>query len=113
METTPFLLALAGLAGVTYLMRLLGVRLGARARAGGEGTEASAARIWMDRAVVVLILAVAVTGGLFDGKEIADAGHVLGVGAGMAAGLLRVPMLLCVLLGMVVCALIRLSGFGW
>ncbi|WP_029088274.1 hypothetical protein [Brevibacterium album] len=113
METIPFLLALAGLAGGTFLMRLLGVRLGARARAGGEDGEVSAARLWMDRAVVVLILAVAVTGGLYAGRDIADAGHVLGVGAGMTASLLKAPMLVCVLLGMAVCALIRLSGWSW
>ena len=114
MEPIPFLLALAGLAGGTYAMRLLGVRLGARARAGGETDQPpSAARIWMDRAVVVLILAVAVTGGFFDGQEVADAGKVLGVAAGMTAGILRVPMLLCVVLGMVVCAIIRATGVGW
>ena len=112
METIPFLLALTGLAGGTYAMRLLGVRLGARA--GGERDQTpSPARVWMDRAVVVLILAVAVTGGFFDGQEVADAGKVLGVAAGMTAGILKVPMLLCVVLGMVVCAIIRATGFGW
>ncbi|HLS33569.1 MAG TPA: AzlD domain-containing protein, partial [Brevibacterium sp.] len=69
METVPFFLALAGLAGGTYVMRLLGVRLGARARAGGESTEPTGGRLWMDRAVVVLVLAVAVTGGFFEGQE--------------------------------------------
>ena len=114
METVPFFLALAGLAGGTYVMRLLGVRLGARARAGGEETtEATGARLWMDRAVVVLVLAVAVTGGFFDGQEGADTGRVLGVAAGMTAGMLRVPMLVCVLIGMVVCAVVRATGFGW
>ncbi|MGO1397908.1 MAG: AzlD domain-containing protein [Brevibacterium yomogidense] len=113
MDTVPFLLALAGLAGGTYFLRLLGVRLGARARAGGESTEASGGRLWMDRAVVVLVLAVAVTGGFFDGQEPADAGRVLGVSAGMVAGVLRVPMLVCVLIGMVVCAVVRATGFGW
>ena len=113
METVPFLLALAGLAGGTYVMRLLGVRLGARARGGGESTEASGGRLWMDRAVVVLVLAVAVTGGFFDGQEVADPGRVLGVSAGMVAGVLRVPMLVCVLIGMAVCAVVRATGFGW
>lgn len=113
METLPFFIALAGLAGGTYFMRLLGVRLGARARAGGETTEPTGARLWMDRAVVVLVLAVAVTGGFFDGQDVADPGRVLGVAAGMIAGVLRVPMLVCVLIGMVVCAVVRATGFGW
>ena len=67
----------------------------------------------MDRAVVVLVLAVAVTGGFFDGQEPADAGRVLGVSAGMVGGVLRVPMLVCVLIGMVVCAVVRATGSGW
>ena len=66
--------------------------------------------MWMDRATVVLIGAVFATTAVFDGKDIADPARLLGVGAGVLAAILRVPMLLAVVIGMAVCALIRTTG---
>ena len=66
--------------------------------------------MWMDRATVVLIGAVFATTAVFDGKEIADPARLIGVGAGVLAAILRVPMLLAVVIGMGVCALIRTTG---
>ncbi len=66
--------------------------------------------MWMDRATVVLIGAVFATTAIFDGKDIADPARLLGVGAGVLAAILRVPMLLAVVIGMAVCALIRTTG---
>ncbi|MGO3023296.1 MAG: AzlD domain-containing protein [Brevibacterium sp.] len=66
--------------------------------------------MWMDRATVVLIGAVFATTAVFDGTDIADPARLLGVGAGVLAAILRVPMLLAVVIGMAVCALIRTTG---
>ncbi len=96
---------------------------GAAAPAGvaGQGTAASAGAgdsadstervtMWMDRATVVLIGAVFATTAVFDGTDIADPARLIGVGAGVLASILRVPMLLAVVIGMGVCALIRTTG---
>ncbi|MEY9258257.1 putative membrane protein [Brevibacterium epidermidis] len=66
--------------------------------------------IWMDRATVVLIGAVFATTAVFDGKDIADPARLIGVGAGVLAAILRVPMLVAVVIGMGVCALVRTTG---
>ncbi|UVI35519.1 AzlD domain-containing protein [Brevibacterium spongiae] len=65
---------------------------------------------WMDRATVVLIGAVFATTAVFDGKDIADPARLIGVGVGVLAAIVRVPMLLAVLIGMAVCAVIRMTG---
>ena len=137
MSAGSFLIALAALSIGTYLMRFAGVKLGAaiatkgrRSRAGqvssvasaspstpaspaGQSTSADSTErvtMWMDRATVVLIGAVCATTAVFDGKDIADPARLIGVGAGVLAAILRVPMLLAVVIGMAVCALIRTTG---
>lgn len=91
------------------------------ARRDGQGTAASAGAgdsadstervtMWMDRATVVLIGAVFATTAVFDGTDIADPARLIGVGAGVLASILRVPMLLAVVIGMGVCALVRTTG---
>ncbi|WP_436325968.1 AzlD domain-containing protein [Brevibacterium sp. FAM 27836] len=65
---------------------------------------------WMDRATVVLIGAVFATTAIFDGKDIADPARLIGVGVGVFAAIVRVPMLLAVAIGMAVCAVIRMTG---
>lgn len=65
---------------------------------------------WMDRATVVLIGAVFATTAIFDGRELADPARLIGVGVGVLAAILRVPMLVCVVLAMGVCAGLRVSG---
>lgn len=100
-----------------------GSSVGADSSAGvdGQGTAASAGAddsadstervtMWMDRATVVLIGAVFATTAVFDGTDIADPARLIGVGAGVLASILRVPMLLAVVIGMGVCALIRTTG---
>lgn len=80
--------------------------------AGTDGGSDSTSRVtmWMDRATVVLIGAVFATTAVFDGQDIADPARLIGVGVGVLAAILRVPMLLCVFLGMGVCAVIRMIG---
>lgn len=76
----------------------------------GGGDSTSRVTMWMDRATVVLIGAVFATTAVFDGQAIADPARLIGVGVGVLAAILRVPMLLCVFLGMGVCAVIRMTG---
>ncbi|GAA1513250.1 AzlD domain-containing protein [Brevibacterium permense] len=85
---------------------------GAAASAGAGDSAESTERVtmWMDRATVVLIGAVFATTAVFDGTDIADPARLIGVGAGVLASILRVPMLLAVVIGMGVCALIRTTG---
>ena len=75
-----------------------------------DGDSTATVTKWMDRATVVLIGAVFATTAIFDGQDIADPARLIGVGAGVLAAILRVPMLICVLLGMCVCAGIRMTG---
>ncbi|WP_167199219.1 AzlD domain-containing protein [Brevibacterium pigmentatum] len=76
----------------------------------GSADSTERVTMWMDRATVVLIGAVFATTAVFDGKDIADPARLIGVGAGVLAAILRVPMLLAVVIGMGVCALIRTTG---
>lgn len=76
-----------------------------------EGAEpTSRVTTWMDRATVVLIGAVFATTAIFDGQAIADPARLAGVGVGVVAAVLRVPMLVCVLLAMAVSAAVRATG---
>ncbi len=127
MSAVSFLIALAALSLGTYAMRFAGVKVGAAVATRGQRTAKAdapasaepgspaaestpAATKWMDRATVVLIAAVCATTAIFDGKDLADPGRLIGVGVGVLAAILRVPMLVCVIAGMVVCALIRTTG---
>lgn len=138
MTTLSFLIALAALSVGTYAMRFAGVKVGAAiATRGSKGSKGSggsqptaegstpadstlgdstsddstpAVTQWMDKATVVLIAAVCATTAIFDGQSLADPARLIGVGVGILASILRVPMLLCVVAGMAVCALVRLTG---
>lgn len=135
MSPVSFLIALAALSIGTYAMRFAGVKLGAAIATKGkrrqlattsagadrpaefagntedsEGDSTATVTKWMDRATVVLIGAVFATTAVFDGQDIADPARLIGVGVGVLASILRVPMLICVLLGMGVCAGIRMAG---
>lgn len=83
---------------------------GAAVAAEGEVDSTARVTMWMDRATVVLIGAVFATTAIFDGKDLADPARLIGVGVGVLASILRVPMLICVLVGMGVCAGIRMTG---
>ncbi|MDN5640813.1 MAG: AzlD domain-containing protein [Actinomycetia bacterium] len=107
MSPAAFLVALAGLAGGTYLMRILGVKIGA---VSPHELSQSPARLWMDRATVVLIVAVAATTMLFEGQEVVGPARIIGAGTGILAALLKAPMLACVVLAMAVCAGLRALG---
>lgn len=116
MTTAGFLLAASALAVGTFLIRILGVRLGALMRTRGSGAsgsgnpEDSPVRVWFDRSATVLIAAVCVTSTLYDGQDFAGWARVLGVSAGALAAVCRVPLLGSVAIGMAVCAGARLLG---
>lgn len=102
MDTGVFLAAAGGLVVATYLLRLAGVFWGSRLD--------SRLRFWLDRATVVILVAVAATQTVFDGQDIAGASRILGVTVGVLALWWKVPMLAAVLLAMLVTALLRLAG---
>ncbi|WP_269928439.1 AzlD domain-containing protein [Kocuria massiliensis] len=111
MNAIPFLLAMSGLVIGTYLLRYLGVHLGSMAGGtSGEVESQSAARMWMDRATVVLICAVAATTLFYEGQDFAGPSRVIGAGVGIVGAICKVPMLVCVILGMAVCAILRRYG---
>lgn len=83
---------------------------GPTASASDPDEPTSRVTAWMDRATVVLIGAVFATTAVFDGQALADPARLIGVGAGVLAAVLRVPMLVCVILAMAVCAGIRWTG---
>ncbi|MDN6439774.1 MAG: AzlD domain-containing protein [Corynebacterium nuruki] len=120
MATVPFLVSAGALVLVTYLIRLAGMWWGVRnsRSRGGSGDAGDAAvfpagaRRWLDRAVIVLIVAVAAGQAVFDGQDPAGAARLVGVGSGVVALLFRVPVLPAVALAMAVTALLRLVGVG-
>lgn len=132
MATVPFLVSAGALVLVTYLIRLAGMWWGVR-NARSDGSEAGAdsadsagsggsagdgaafptgMRRWLDRATVVLIVAVAAGQAVFDGQDPAGIARLVGVVSGVVALLFRVPVLPAVALAMVVTALLRLAGVG-
>lgn len=110
MSVFPFLVALAGLVVGTYLLRYVGVRIGSLSGTDEDAEEPTVARLWMDRATVVLICAVAATTMVFEGQDLAGPSRIIGTSVGIVAAIVKVPLLICVLLGMAVCAGLRLLG---
>lgn len=95
------LTACAILAVGTYAVRLAGVA--------SKGTEISAELDQgLEQAVAVLLAAVAATSTLFDGQSLADWTRIVGVLAGTAAAIVRLPLILVVLIASLTTALLRL-----
>ncbi|WP_129358573.1 MULTISPECIES: AzlD domain-containing protein [Micrococcaceae] len=110
MSTLPFVIALAGLVIGTYILRYVGVRIGSMSGTEEDTEEPTPARLWMDRATVVLICAVAATTMVFEGQDVAGPARIIGTSAGIIAAIVKVPLLICVILGMATCAALRLFG---
>ena len=102
METGVFLAAAGGMVVATYLLRLAGVYWGSRLD--------DRLRVWLDRATVVILVAVAATQTVFDGQDVAGVSRITGVAVGVLALWWKTPMLAAVLLAMLVTALLRLAG---
>lgn len=121
MDTQIFLLSAGALIVATYLIRLAGVSWGHRLAAGrpaasgrssdtGSGDSSATARLWLDRAAVVILVAVAATQATYDGQDLTRLSRILGVAVGIVALWRRVPMLLAVLLAMATTAVLRPLG---
>lgn len=102
----PILIAVAILAVATYAMRLAGVLVGARLR------HANSTMRFLDRGVVVLLMAVLVATTVYDGQEFAGWARIAGAATAAVAALLRAPILVVVLTGMGVTATLRLLGIA-
>ncbi|KJF19803.1 branched-chain amino acid transporter [Rhodococcus sp. AD45-ID] len=90
----------------TYALRVSGVLLRARV-ALSAGALAS-----LDRSIVCLLVAVALTSMLFDGNDFGGPARVIGVSAGAIAAWFKAPLVAVVFVAAGVTALLRLSGIA-
>ncbi|MFT4128317.1 MAG: AzlD domain-containing protein [Gordonia sp. (in: high G+C Gram-positive bacteria)] len=96
--------SVAGLAVGTYLLRLAGPLLRNRVR-----VSARVAAL-LDRAAIVLLVAVAATGALYAGSEFAEWARPVGVGVGILAALCRAPVVVVVIVAVAATAGLRVVG---
>ncbi|MFW0795632.1 AzlD domain-containing protein [Gordonia sp. CPCC 205515] len=94
----------AVLAGGTYLLRVAGPMLRTRV----EVSPRTAAVL--DRAAIVLLVGVALTGALFDGPDLIGWARPAGVAAGVLAALCKAPLVLVVVIAAGVAAGLRAVG---
>ncbi|GAB88678.1 AzlD domain-containing protein [Gordonia rhizosphera] len=92
------------LAGGTYVIRLAGPALRRRV----EVSEQTAALL--DRAAIVLLVGVALTGALFVGQDFAGWARPAGVAIGVGAALCRAPLVVVIVLAAAVAAGLRAAG---
>ena len=88
----------------SYALRVSGVLLRARVMLSGFAEKT------LDRAVVVLPLAVVVTSTIFAGHDVAGSARMLGVVAGVICAWFRAPLVVVVIVAAGTTALLRLSG---
>ena len=96
--------AVALLAGGTYAIRLAGVYLRSRL------TTSPAVEAAMERATIVLLIAVGLTGALFVGTDVAGPAKPIGVAVAVAAAWLRAPLVVVIVAAAATTALLRLVG---
>ncbi|ATD70036.1 MULTISPECIES: AzlD domain-containing protein [Gordonia] len=97
-------IGIAVLAVGTYLIRLAGPLLRNRL------TVSATAEKLMDRATVVLLVAVALTGAVFAGHDFAGWARPAGVAVGVLAAVLRAPIAVVVILAAATAAGLRALG---
>lgn len=97
-------IGVAVLAGGTYLLRVAGPMLRTRV----EMSQATSALL--DRAAVVLLVGVALTGAMFDGAELVGWARPAGVAAGVIAALCKAPLVLVVIVAAGITAGLRAVG---
>jgi branched-subunit amino acid transport protein len=97
-------IGIAVLAVGTYLIRLAGPLLRNRL------TVSATAEKLMDRATVVLLVAVALTGAVFAGHDFAGWARPAGVAVGVVAAVLRAPIAVVVILAAATAAGLRALG---
>lgn len=106
MSTLGVSVAIVVFACGTYALRVSGVLLRARV------ALSAVALASLDRAVVCLLVAVALTSTLFDGNDFGGLARVIGVSAGAIAAWFKAPLVAVVLVAAGVTALLRLSGIA-
>ncbi|WP_018296801.1 AzlD domain-containing protein [Corynebacterium lubricantis] len=108
MSTAGFLTGLIILAVGTYLIRLSGVLVGARA----QGDSAKNIRLWLDRAAVLILLGVAVTQMVYEGSDLAGPARIIGVTMGVLSLFWKRSLILAVVIAMATTAVLRMVGLG-
>ena len=98
------MIGIALLAGGTFLLRLVGFKLGSRMQ-----LSASAQTLLSD-AATTLLLAVALTVTLFEGQQFAGFARVIGVGCALFLAWRKVPLIVIIVAAAAVTALLR--GLG-
>lgn len=99
-------IGIAVLATATYLLRLAGPLLRSRIHVSEDASQA------MDRAVIVLLVAVAVTGALFVGEDFAGWARPAGVAVGVVVALCRAPLAVVVIAASAATAALRAMGIA-
>lgn len=106
MSGWSLLLGVAVLAGGTYVLRIVGPVMRSRVHVSGS-TEAI-----MDRAAVVLLVVVALTGAIYAGQEFAGWARPAGVAVGVVAALCKAPLALVIILAAATAAGLRAVGIA-
>jgi branched-subunit amino acid transport protein len=99
-----FVGAVALLAGGTYAIRLAGLLVRTRAQV-SRAVEAI-----LERATIVLLVAVALTGALFTGDDVAGPARPIGVAVGVAAAWFKAPLVVVIVAAAATTALLRVVG---
>ena len=105
-HTQSIVAGVATLAIGTYLLRVAGPALRSRIAVSPH------AAALMDRAAIVLLTAVAVTGALFVGHDLAGWARPTGVAVGVIAAVCKAPLLVVVTLAIVTTAALRFCGIA-
>ncbi|GAC68671.1 hypothetical protein GS4_17_00570 [Gordonia soli NBRC 108243] len=98
------LLGIGVLAVGTYAIRVAGPAMRSRVTVGPRTQRL------LDRAAIVLLVAVALTGALYVGHDFAGWARPIGVGAGLLAAVLKAPIVVVVVLAAAVTAGLRAAG---
>lgn len=106
MSGWSLLVGVAVLAVGTYLLRLAGPVLRTRL------TVSRATEQMMDRAAVTLVVAVALTGAVFVGHDLAGWARPAGVAAGVLAAVCRAPLAVVIMVAAAVAAGLRALGIA-
>ncbi|MGC0364413.1 branched-subunit amino acid transport protein [Rhodococcus sp. 27YEA15] len=104
MNTSSVWVAIVAFGCGSYALRVGGVLLRARV------TLSRAVEKSLERSIVVLLLAVAVTSTMFDGHELSGTARVLGVAVGGLLAWFKAPLVVVVLVAAGTTALLRLAG---
>lgn len=96
--------AVALLAVGTYAIRFAGLKLRTRVQVSPQVEEL------IERATIVLLIAVALTGALFTGDELAGPARPIGVAVGVAAAWFKAPLVVVIVGAAATTALLRAFG---